>query len=94
MSWLYSVVRDFIGLVVVRAALEVCHALGLYPEKWLASLTMGLVSNRAALWTMQLPSKRHLHYCMLGVVDGTGIFNLAGSDCRSVSQGRVTEGQW
>jgi hypothetical protein len=52
MSWLYSVVRGFIGLVVVRAALELCHALGLYPEKWLASLTMGLISNRAALWTI------------------------------------------
>src|SRR6266851_4865588 len=52
MSWLYSVVRGFVAFVVVRAALEVCHALGLYPEDWLASLTIGLISNRAALWTI------------------------------------------
>jgi len=52
MSWLSSIVRGFIGLVVVRAAIEVCHALGFYPEDWLASLTMGLIGNRAALWTI------------------------------------------
>ena len=50
MSWILTIVRAFIGLVLARAALEISHKLGFYPERWLADLTMGLLGNQIAFW--------------------------------------------
>lgn len=35
---------------VARTAFEISYRLGFYPERWLADLTMGLLSNDLAFW--------------------------------------------
>jgi len=50
MSWILTIGRAFIGLVLARTALEISHMLGFYPERWLADLTVGLLGNKVAFW--------------------------------------------
>ena len=50
MGWIVSIARALVSLVVARAMLEICHSYGFYPERLLASLTMGALGNNLAFW--------------------------------------------
>ena len=52
MGWIVSIARAFLSLVVAQATLQITHALGFYPERLLANLTMGALSNNLAFWIL------------------------------------------
>jgi hypothetical protein len=47
---LLGIVLACFSTLVARTAFQISYQLGFYPEKWLADLTMGLLSNNLAFW--------------------------------------------